>query len=231
MVECVNRLIAGPPQSKRDAITLFGYFATRLAEIGGNSVAKLGDAKIVPVAAQRNSQNCSLDAKDAAGPSIRHVNPQQCYLGNSTEYGDIFDYIDFGVEANSFLQKCGCKHEPTKFEIATLATREPARLLGIMQNPEKYIGMLKSFADELSTLKRDKELFKQMKSAKWLMGSVEVPAKKENHKSNGLGGDGYGSDEEEETSIKHWQLVAPNQVVIVRFTFPCRIRITNCVVG
>ena len=42
MTECINRLIAEPPKSHREAVALFSYFATRLGEIGQNSYCEIG---------------------------------------------------------------------------------------------------------------------------------------------------------------------------------------------
>jgi hypothetical protein len=143
-------------------------------------------------------------------------------LGSSSTYADIFDFVDFGNEANAFLLKCGSKNEPTKLELAALACKEPARLLGIMQSPEKYLNLLRTLADDLSMLKKDKVLFKQMKQSQFLLGSVEIPGNKENAKSRRLTGlqsadAEYESDPEdmEDAPIKQWQLALPGQIVVV----------------
>lgn len=216
MNECVNRLIAKPPQSKRDASILFGYFATRLGEIGQNNVVKLGDARIVPVVSQATNENGFIDEKAASRSGPKLLTPSQCYLGSSSTYGEIFEFVDFGNEANAFLMKCGSKSEPTRLELASLACREPARLLGIMQSPEKYLSMLRSLADDLPTLKKDKTLFKNMKMAKFLLGAVEIPSDKSNRTSSKLNALNVNNsdDELEETSIRQYQLASASQIVI-----------------
>ncbi|CAG8959555.1 hypothetical protein HYFRA_00001456 [Hymenoscyphus fraxineus] len=222
LTECVNRLIAKPPQNKRDAATLFGYFSIRLGEFGQNNVAKLADARIVPVASRTETSNGFINEKATAQATTQLLTPKQCYIGNSSTYGDIFEFVDFGGEANSFLIKCGSKMEPTIFEIAALACKEPARLLGIMQSPEKYLGLLKKLADDLPTLKRDKLLFKQMKASKFLLGSIEIPGTKDNRKSAqpqnvGPMDNEFDPDEEdaEDAPIKQWQLATPANIVVV----------------
>ena len=216
MTECVNRLVAKPPQSKREASTIFSYFSSRLSEIGQNNVVKLADARIVPVVSERKTENGFADEKAEAHGDMRHLTPRQCYLGNSPTYTEIFDFVDFGHDANAFLLKCGSKTEPTKLELAALACKEPARLLGVLQSPEKYLNMLRTLADELPTLRRDKVLFKQMKASKFLLGSVEIPGNKENKKWQMLGDtDGNESDEDLDGSIKQYQLALPSQIVIV----------------
>ena len=218
MTESVNRLLTKPPQSRRDAITLFAYFASRLGELGQNHVAKIADAKIVPVPTKQTENGYPAE-KVGEKPSVKHLSPLQCYLGSSSTYSDIFDFVDFGDRANTFLLKCGSKHEPTKLELAALVSKEPARLLSVMQSPEKYLNLLKSLAEELPSLKRDKVLYKQMKSAKWLLGSVEIPSSKEKSRQSSTN-DGAGSDQEDDeaSSIKQYQLATPSQIVVVNIS-------------
>ena len=199
ITECVNRLIGKPPKTKAEAITLFQYFASQLQEMGQNSIAKLSDAKIVPLEGQSTSNR----------PGITHVTPRQCYLGSSSTYKDIFDFVDFGDLANMFLLRCGSKNEPTKLELAGLACKEPARLLGIMQSPDKYLAMLRTLADDLPVLKRDKDLFRKMKISKFLLGSVEISA------SGSKKVEEIGDEDLEDNSIKQYQLVSPSETVIV----------------
>jgi hypothetical protein len=220
--ECVNRLIANPPQNRRDASILFGYFASRLGEMGQNTVAKLGDARIVPIKPRQQTSNGFINEKATPEPSLQHITPRQCYIGSSSAYDEIFDFVDFGNEANSFLIRCGSKNEPTILEIAALACREPARLLGIMQSPEKYLALLRKLADDLPTLKRDKVLFKQMKDSKFLLGAIEIPGTKENRKSRQSQVDGFtdtsldpDDEDAEDAPIKQYQLALPSNVVVV----------------
>jgi len=218
MTECVNRLIAKPPQAKREASTLFSYFSSRLAEIGQNNVVKLADARIVPVMSGRKTGNGFIDEKAGSQVEVKHLTPRQCYLGTSPTYTEIFDFVDFGIDANPFLLKCGSKTEPTKMELAAMACKEPARLLGILQSPEKYLGMLRTLADELPSLKRDKVLFKQMKASKFLLGSLEIAGTKGNKPQEAGGTDGNDSDEDIDGSIKQYQLALPSQVIIVSYS-------------
>jgi hypothetical protein len=218
ITECVNRLIVNPPVRARDASVLFGYFSNRLGEIGHNNVTKLAEARIVPVVAQRKTENGYINEKAQGLGELRHLTPRQCYLGTSTTYGEIFDFVDFGDEANAFLLKCGSKIEPTKLELAAFACNEPARLLGIMQSSEKYLAMLRSLADDVDTLKRDKVLWKRMKASKFLLGSIEISAKGNRRKSGKLPIDenGPSSDEDaEEAPIQQYQLALSSQIVVV----------------
>ncbi|KAK4138631.1 hypothetical protein BT67DRAFT_437948 [Trichocladium antarcticum] len=200
---CVEKLVAKPPQDRAMAITLFEYFSTRVGDLGHNNLVRLRDAAIVPVVRQRDRRQ-GVDEKSES--PLTHIRPVACYLGSSSTYKDIFDFVDFGPDANTFLFKCGAKSEPTKHEIAELACTEPARLLGILQSPEKYLNLLKTISEDLPTLRRDKELFRRMKTSAWLLGFRELSSGKS--KESDLG-------EEEDAPIKHYQLAAASQIAIL----------------
>ncbi|KAK3378300.1 hypothetical protein B0H63DRAFT_399232 [Podospora didyma] len=200
---CVERLIAKPPRDRSMAITLFEYFTTRLGDLGQNHIVKLRDTPIVPVMRAKGASG-GVPGKTEA--TLIHVRPQNCYLGSSSTYGDIFDFVDFGTDANTFLFKCGAKTEPTKPELAQLACGEPARLLSVLQSSEKYLNLLRSLAEDLPILKRDKDLFRKMKTSFWLLGSREI--------SSGTAKQSE-SYEEVEAPIKQYQLAAANQIVVL----------------
>ncbi|KAG8158783.1 hypothetical protein KVR01_011226 [Diaporthe batatas] len=199
---CVYRLITKPPQSRDSAITLFEYFTARMNDLGEGSLAKLRAASFVPVSRKRRHDESS--GEKAQSQSITLVAPQSVYLGSSSTYGEIFDFIDFGRTANAFLLKCGAKLEPTKHEIATFACSEPVRLWTTVQTSEKYLDVLRSLASDLPTLKRDKDLYRKMKTEKWLLAFKDVPSPK----NKGT------EDDEYNEPMRHAQLAAPGEIVI-----------------
>ncbi|THV53404.1 hypothetical protein BGAL_0051g00010 [Botrytis galanthina] len=216
ITECVNRLIKSPPKSRREAITLFGYFSSRLGEVGLNSCAKLSDSPIVPITDNREITSGLSNEKPQPSNKIKYLTPRQCYLGSSSEYSNIFDFVDFGTEANTFLLKCGSKNEPTKLELAALVCQEPARLLGIMQSPEKYLNLLRSLAIDLPMLRRDTALFRQMRVSKFLLGSKEISAAKEISTTTSLiDQQDLDVEESEDAPLKQWHLEQPNKIVVV----------------
>lgn len=198
MVDCVNRLLASRPQDHQNAVALFSYFASRITELGENTLVKLRNASIVPITRTTRSSEKSTS-------SMTHVSPSRVYLGASTTYGDIFDFVDFGPEANAFLFQCGAKSEPTKLEVAQMACSEPARLLGVLQSSEKYLDLLKSLAEASPTLHRDKELWRKMRTAPFLLAYKELAPPK--GKSDDL--------EEEDEPIRQYQLASAGQIVIL----------------
>ncbi|KAK8856406.1 hypothetical protein PGQ11_012318 [Apiospora arundinis] len=203
IMECVSRLIGNPPQSQKAAIPFFEYFASRQTDLPGPPVAKLRDAAIVPVVRKNLSSTTSPSEKPAS--TVSHISPSNCFLGTSTTYGDIFDFVDFGQQANMFLFSCGAKNEPTKLEIAQLAATEPARLLSVFQSSDKYLNLLRSLAEDYAVLKRDKDLWRKMKASRFLLASKEISPPKEK----------LIDVDEEEAPIKQYQLAAPSEIVIL----------------
>lgn len=205
--ECVSRLLSRPPPNHAMATKLFEYFAVRIGDLGGNSLSRLREAPIVPVVRQHQNDAQRSEKHSSSRGSVEHVSPQRCYLGSSATYGNIFDFVDFGSNANAFLFKCGAKTEPTKTEIAQLACSEPARLLSILQSPDKYMALLKSLAESLPTLKRDKELFRKMKAAPFLLAAreISVPTKEKL----------VDVEDDDDAPIKQYQLATANHIVIL----------------
>ncbi|KAI0872872.1 hypothetical protein GGS24DRAFT_415383 [Hypoxylon argillaceum] len=207
ILECVQRLIKNPPNTHRDAIPVFQYFSSRHNDLNSTTAKTLGNAQIVPVTRRTRASGVlsSGNADEKSGPIV-HLSPRQCYLGNSIIYGDIFDFVDFGQSANSFLSACGSNNEPTKLEIAQLAAGEPARLLSILKSPDKYLNLLRSLAADMATIKRDKDLWRKMKAAPFLLAFKEI------------GGPSKGKaaeQEEDEEAVRTYQLAAPSDIVIL----------------
>lgn len=213
MDECIAILIRKPPPSNREARTIFAYFAGRLGEINASYAETLGQSNIVPTAKTfRNEKALSLEK-----PMLpHHTSPRNCFLGESDTYGNIFDFVDFGQEANAFLLKCGSKHEPTKVEVARMLVKEPARISATFQNPEKYLSLLRSLADSISTLKKDKDLFKEMKRAPFLLASKDL-ALPSNGQAKSLQATADDADDydEESQGIREWQLTSAQDAIIV----------------
>lgn len=205
MDDCIAALLRTPPNSKRDARTLFTYFSGRLTEINSTNIPRLSQAKLVPIFTNDAAQS-------EKRPLPVFVSPKTCYLGESDTYGEIFNFVDFGQEANAFLVKCGSKQEPTKLELAQILVTEPARISSTFRDPEKYLNLLRSLAEALSSLKKDKELFKAMKRAPFLLASKDIasvisPTNQAEQVDD--------SDDEDAHGIKEWQLTGAANAIIV----------------
>lgn len=201
IAECVSRLISNPPQSKRNAREVFAYLASRLSEMQDRYAETLSGASVVPVAAKSSS---IASPKVENSERIVHIPPRICFLGDGEKYADIFDYVDFGQEANTFLLRVGSKHEPSTTELTKLLVREPARIFSVLGDT-RYLELLRSVATSWRALKKDKALVKDMKAAKCLLAYREISSKSSK-------GD---YEEEEESGIKSWELAKASQVVVV----------------
>ncbi|KAF8472133.1 hypothetical protein BDZ91DRAFT_491432 [Kalaharituber pfeilii] len=195
MDEAVTKLIKLPPQSIKAATEQFGYFASRLSEIMPHHIIRLKDASIVPIISKGEKGNVKL----------KHLAPLQCYLGSkSSPYAEVFDFVDFGAEANPFLWKCGSKNEPTTLEVAYLLVREPARLLDAFQGYQKYLSVLRTLAENYQVLKTDKQLIALMKRSPFLLATVDLPLKEDVKQEVA----------DDDQSIKEYQLASASQIVI-----------------
>jgi hypothetical protein len=211
MAECVKRLIESPPKTQRDAIPLFSYFAGRSAEISTRDTARLGESKIIPVA--KRPQELLTTEKQLGKTDIKLIAPKMCFIGDSPTYRDIFDFVDFGRLPNTFLLACGSKHEPSTLQVASMLATEPARVLGIVSSPERYLTLLRTLADSLPTLKSDSRLFKQMKLSPFLLAAQYIPSN--SGKSNGVDHDiPDPEDEEEDSAIMQYSLQSANKIVV-----------------
>ncbi|KAJ5545405.1 hypothetical protein N7461_007709 [Penicillium sp. DV-2018c] len=207
MADCLQILSRQPPTTQKDARIKFKYLASRVSDLSQQDIARISQAPIIPIPIRNRSE------KGVAG--VRHVAPKLCYLGDGEDYKDIFDFVDFGQEANLFLMAIGSKREPTKVEIARMLVKEPARISATFQSSEKYLMLLRTLAEHISVLKKDKDLFLEMRRAKFLLASRDIPP---NAADPGYKGKSAGKelhDEEDDMDIKEWSLASAKDIVVV----------------
>ncbi|KJX96958.1 H ATPase C domain protein [Zymoseptoria brevis] len=198
---CAERLIKSPPADKSSAQMLYGYLAGRLGEIGpnGNLAERLGNAPIVPVVDR---------ASGSKAPRLRSTSPRLCFLGDGEVYGDIFDFVDFGHDANTFLLRVGCKHEPSATEIADTLVRQPTRLLGTL-GPDKYVQLLRKIAENAAVIKKDKLLWQRLKTSPCLLAERLVRSGGTRH------ADEKNEYDDDETMIREQLLVKATDMVLI----------------
>ena len=201
---CVQILARKKLQTHQEARAIFTYFAGRLNEIGGSVVPKLQDLNFVPIFSKNKEKSFVRT----------YTSPRNVFLGDDETFGEIFNYVDFGQEANAFLLKCGSKPEPTKDQVAQILVREPARISSTFKNPEKYLGLLRSLADSIAVLKKNKELFKEMKKAPFLLASKYIPGGGKTGKLISTE-DNDEFDDDDDSGITEWQLCSAEDAIIV----------------
>lgn len=198
--DCIRKLVENPPSSERGARDLFEYFAGRLNEITRQQADILYDVSFVPV----QSKSTALATKSEKSQGLRLVPPRLCFLGSDERYEGIFDYVDFGEEANTFLLRCGSKHQPSNLELATLLVKEPAKVftqLGIA----KYTELLRHLAESWPNLKKNKDLLRAMNTAKFLIAFRELPFEVEKTEN----------DDDNDQSVRTAELASARQIVII----------------
>ena len=202
--ECVERLLRNPPQTNRNARDVFAYFASRLIELENRHVQVLADAAIVPI---KSKSSMSLE-KISSSDSVRHIAPNLCFLGDGDKYADIFDYADFGEDANAFLLRCGSKHEPNTQELAAKVIREPTRVYTALEMP-RYLELLRNLADSWQTLKKNKGLVRDMRAAPFLLGYRELASKSTKSPAND------DDDDEDPSTVRTAELASAGKITII----------------
>ena len=199
---CIDRVIHSPPDTQRSAREYFDYLAGRVSEFSNTQADKLGSAKIIPVPVSR-----SRDAVGEKQPAekVKFCSAAACFLGHGdSRYADIFDYVDFGNQANSLLLRIGSKHEPSITELARRLVIEPARLFSVLGD-SRYMDLLRNIADSWSVLRKDKTLIKDLRASQCLLAYKEISTKPRD-------GD---QDDDDESSVKSWTLTTAKQIVII----------------
>lgn len=80
-----------------------------------------------------------------------HLSPTQCYLGGEAKdrfHSRLFDFVDFGGAANTFLIACGSRHEPSVEEIAKKLLADPREFYKLAQGPSQFVLHLSFFLAE-----------------------------------------------------------------------------------
>ncbi|KAI9831960.1 MAG: hypothetical protein M1826_002688 [Phylliscum demangeonii] len=210
---CVTRLLRAPPQTKLDASTKFAYLGSRFSEISDQHLERLKNAPIVPIFPESSKATGNLAT--ALHP-LRFRTPQTCYIGSNNTYDRIFDFVDFGPEASAFLIRCGSKSSPNTKEVAAELSRGPARILATLGTSEKYLDLLRTLAMELSDLRKDPALFRQLKNAPWLLAYKETAGEPHhNGRQSMLSSKDDAEDEYEGTSGQDWQLATAAQIAML----------------
>lgn len=217
ILDCVDRLLKNPPDNKRQAREVFEYMATRLGELGGRPGELLHQAAFIPISGRIST--VPVRSTPSKNQPVRFLLPRVCFLGDGSKYEGVFDYIDFGTVANSFLLKCGAKHEPTTVELVQQMIREPMKILTIF-GVAKYLDLLKTIAIAWPNLKHSTGTVRSMKQASFLLGYKQAATSSSRvswqHKSQ-EGTDTYDIDDSNE--IQQAELAVASQVIIVDDVF------------
>jgi Protein of unknown function (DUF3684) len=71
---------------------------------------------------------------------VRWLPPRQCFFGDEPQarfHSKLFEFVDFGTAANSFLSACGTKREPSVEEIAQILLEDPRKFYELANGRDK----------------------------------------------------------------------------------------------
>ncbi|KAI4109477.1 MAG: hypothetical protein L6R37_000452 [Teloschistes peruensis] len=195
---CVQRLIRKAPQCSRQARELFTYMKQRSGSLTKVHANLLAGAKIVPVT--------SKDPDKQGKRAFRHLSPRECFLGDGADLANVFDFVDFGEDANTFLLCCGSKLKPDTPEIASALLQGPAEVLHKL-GVSKYMELLLTVSRAWDTLKKDKALFEAMKQAPFLLATKET--------ASDASDDNAEEEEDEASRAKVWHIAKASDIVVI----------------
>ena len=164
----IDHLIKMPATKHADARLIFEYLSGRLQEIGPSAADLLGNSNIVPI---RDSGGSDVSSTNKT--SVRHAIPKMCFLGDSTVYGKILDFVDFGSQGNAFLVKVGAGREPGVLDLAQILAIRPRKLLETL-GEHKYLDLLRKLAENISILRANAPLWEKLRNTATLLGYRDI---------------------------------------------------------
>ncbi|KAF2756269.1 hypothetical protein EJ05DRAFT_478282 [Pseudovirgaria hyperparasitica] len=175
---CVQSLISQPPKTLKEASQMFSYMASRVSEKDKELLEMISDAQIVPIfisIAEDGSKSSvtSHEQFTRVSSSAQVVlsamrTPSSVFIGKDQEYKDLLTYVDFGEQANMFLLKAGSRHEPSSIELLGIVAEDPGKFLRSI-GVDKYLELLRKFADNCTNIKYEQGLFEKLKRTPFLL--------------------------------------------------------------
>lgn len=213
-------LLSKPPKDHAAGVKVFQYLATRIAEFSTSDRRELGatawiPAKVVKREASPNGVKTST--------VLAHVSPNDCYFENKDALESetawmrgLFTHVDFGEEANIFLQACGVKNSPTVAEITAILVqpRMAEEIYHRAGSVENYLKLLRQIAANMQSLSRKRDLISSMKKTPFLVASRRVINTAAVKKPVSPMNDDFDLDDDAEQDLVTWHLVTPSQAVI-----------------
>lgn len=107
---------------------------------------------------------------------------QVFFITESTVFSDLFDQIDFGVQANSFLRSVGVVDEPRAENLITLLLNDPIKVFSQLKT-SKYIELIERISNQWSSItSKHTSLAKSFASSKAFIGFIRSNEAKHNEK-------------------------------------------------
>ncbi|GBB91210.1 hypothetical protein RclHR1_01840007 [Rhizophagus clarus] len=133
--ELLNKLLQNPPQDEDNAEEIFEYLASQITVFNRSDWNRLSKSNFIPARNQRGE--------------VILTNSYKCFFKVQDELKNFFLLIDYGDNANKFLQSCGVKNEPSSIDYAELLIKS-SRAVMYSIGVEKYLNILRTIASEFS---------------------------------------------------------------------------------
>ncbi|CAG8776663.1 16541_t:CDS:2, partial [Dentiscutata heterogama] len=99
--------------------------------------------------------------------------PKDCYFKNPNEdYVDLFPCVDFGKDANKFLENCGVKKEPQLLDLAEFLINSSRKFWSNPNNRQSYVRILGTISYNYESINKKKPgTLEKMKQSPILLGT------------------------------------------------------------
>ncbi|CAG8625260.1 16108_t:CDS:10 [Gigaspora margarita] len=156
-----DKLLNNPPRKFDDAQRIFGYLATRIGDFDYEDWDKLKNLNFIPINDKIPPYKLCLHA------------PKDCYFKNPSEdYVDLFPCVDFGKDANKFLENCGVKKEPQVLDLAEYLINSSRKFWSNPNNRNSYVRILGTIAYNYESINKKKPgTLDKMKQSPILLGT------------------------------------------------------------
>lgn len=158
-----NSLIKQPPKSQAEAAVKFGLFARLQPVFSREERSRLSSQAILPI--ERN------------GKLIRMAAPDKCFFRTAAVdplYTEIFDFVDYGVQANQLLRTIGVRDTPSTVQIASMLIGDARNVWNLCGSETRYQQLLLQIARHFDDIKKDRALYQSFRQAKVLLAHKYV---------------------------------------------------------
>ena len=158
-VEVITELlIHKPPVNQVDAMNKFSFFARMQPVFSREDRARIGNLNILPI--EKN------------GKVIRMSAPNRCFFKSAdvdSLFNEIFDFVDYGSQANHLLRSIGVRDYPSTVQIATMLVNDTATVWKQCADELRYQKVLLQLARNFDDIKKDRALFQKLRQSRFLL--------------------------------------------------------------
>lgn len=114
-----------------------------------------------------------IPARKPRSNELIMVSPKECFLRQGSLwtklYPDLFILVDFGLDANHFLEKCGVRRDASINDLAKSLTSNPQESYGLVGSRDRFKGMLGEIAKNFQDISSDVQLEMRGELFSWMI--------------------------------------------------------------